>query len=230
MNVNDVSEKPNTGGKYFEFIISHQKQLMQTYHKIEEKSGIGYALVVKVPFSIDEKRWQYLFKDFAWRVVEEIAEALEAFTAMQVSIVKEGFYTHLVEELIDSLHFYSELLIISGIDTVEKVSEILTENSSGIKEPLGFFWKQPPYSMENSLSVYCNKVIQFLGMAMNCLKQKPWKQTQMLTDQMKYKRNLLYGYWFLIGTLKVVGLDPEQITNFYFSKNQVNQFRQRSNY
>ena len=160
MNINDIDTKevptlPNHDTAWIEAIFKRQKHLHDKYKPIEHASGIGLAIIQDVPFSLDDKRWQYVLKDYAWRVTEELAEAGEA--------VLEGNPDHHIEELIDALHFYTELMIMTGYDTV-----VIKMSSSSV----GKF-----------------HVVQSLGLAMNCLKQKPWKQHHFQTDM-----TLFYGH------------------------------------
>ena len=75
------------------------------------------------------------------------------------------------------------------------------------------------------------RVVEELGEAGNCLKNKPWKQTQMLTDVDHFHEELSDALHFLLELLIGVGIDTkEKVYQLYFRKAKVNEFRQESQY
>jgi dimeric dUTPase (all-alpha-NTP-PPase superfamily) len=161
----------------------------------------GLLLDPKVPVDIHSHLGQARLKDFAWRVTEELMESAEA--------LEDEDFVHAREEAADALHFITELCILSGMSHLDVSFD---DGSAGnfVDEVHG--------------------VILYLGKAMNCLKNKPWKQSQMLTDVARYRKNLGYafgGMHYVFASLKV---DHDGMFDFYFRKNQVNKFRQRSQY
>jgi hypothetical protein len=140
MNVDDA-EKEEITGDMLEMIFERQKELMDKYHPIEEKAGIGYGILLKDDVrDLNNPRFQYLLKDFAWRITEEIGEA------------------------------------------------------------------------------------------MSCLKQKPWKQTHMMTDETHFKEEIVDAFHFFIEMCILIGFDPVTLTEMYLKKSLVNKFRQKSMY
>ena len=188
-------------------IFNRQKELMSKYHDIELRSGL--LQTEDCPVNLDDKRGQARIKDFSWRVVEEVGEALDALN----NEGGESGLLHFHEELIDGLHFLTEMTILSGIDT---------SNWS-----LNGFIELARKASLNELVV---SFIQGLGMMCNCLKNKPWKQTMMKTNKENFYQHLTDVWVIYISILLSQGLDEEGITNIYFRKSQVNKFRQRSNY
>ena len=115
MNVNDVKIDNELKGDMLESIFNRQKELMDKYHIIEKENEL--LQTEDCPVNIDDKKGQQRLKDFAWRVTEEIGEAMNCLknkpwkqTHMQTD------QTHYQEELIDALHFFVELLILSGME------------------------------------------------------------------------------------------------------------------
>ena len=117
------------------------------------------------------------------------------------------------EELIDGLHFLTEMTILTGIDTSNWTLDNLLKKSS----------RQP-------LTELVSRFIQVLGMMCNCLKNKPWKQTMMKTNRENFYNHLQQVWEVYISILASQGFTEEDITDIYFKKSQVNKFRQRSNY
>lgn len=217
MNINHATVEEFTGDK-LQAIFTRQKSLMDKYHDIELKSGLMQT--EDCPVNLDDKRGQARIKDFSWRVTEELGEALDA----------KATKDHYQEELIDGLHFLTELTILAGKDYHNLLPEGTALYSKDRLEDLVENAKECISQNGDNLNYWVSKFIENLGMMCNCLKNKPWKQSMMKTD-----RNAFYGrlaeVWVLYITLLVVsGMDADSIVTTYLKKSQVNQFRQRSNY
>jgi len=65
---------------------------------------------------------------------------------------------------------------------------------------------------------------------MNCLKNKPWKQSQVQTDKPKFYSLLKEAFDTFLNFLAATGLEADDVYNFYFKKSEVNRFRIRSKY
>lgn len=74
------------------------------------------------------------------------------------------------------------------------------------------------------------RIVEELGEAANCLKNKPWKQTHILTDRDHYLEELIDAFHFFIELFIVLDLSPQDVWALYFKKQEVNKFRQRSQY
>lgn len=126
VNVNDFSnERPE--GDMLEIIFKRQTELMEKYDPIEEKN-LGHELPHGV-FDLDNPQSQARIKDFAWRVTEEIGEAMNCLknkpwksTHMKTDEI------HFREELIDGFHFYVEMLIHCGFDAESLLKMYLNKN------------------------------------------------------------------------------------------------------
>ena len=196
-------------------IFERQKELMNKYHDIEKRSGL--LQTEDCPVNLNDKRGQARIKDFAWRVMEEVGEALDAV----------GDFEHHVEELIDGLHFLTELTILTGYTP----EDIVWDNPNGNDLLLtlynqNYLGNSP---VQNTMELLITDLVRDLGMMCNCLKNKPWKQTSMLTDvnEFLHKLRCVWADYFSILSLS---LSPQAIVEIYFKKSQVNKFRQRSNY
>ena len=217
MNINHATVEEFTGDK-LQAIFTRQKSLMDKYHDIELKSGLMQT--EDCPVNLDDKRGQARIKDFSWRVTEELGEALDAKAAKD----------HYQEELIDGLHFLTELTILAGKDYHNLLPGGTALYSKDRLEDLVENAKEFISQNGDNLNYWVSKFIENLGMMCNCLKNKPWKQSMMKTD-----RNAFYGrlaeVWVLYITLLVVsGMDADSIVTTYLKKSQVNKFRIRSAY
>lgn len=114
---------------------------------------------------------------------------------------------HKKEELIDAAHFAIEIMLILSFDEKE-IIEILAAKKIDKNE---------------------NDGIMGLLYSCNFLKNKPWKKTQMETDEESFKKVLKNSLIDLFSFIKSIMPEPEFI-RYYDKKSQVNKFRIRSNY
>ena len=69
-----------------------------------------------------------------------------------------------------------------------------------------------------------------LNIARNFLKNKPWKQSQMMTDELRFQAEIVKGFIKMMGAFALIDITPENLFHIYFKKNRANAFRIRSNY
>lgn len=74
------------------------------------------------------------------------------------------------------------------------------------------------------------KVVYKLQIARNCLKNKPWKQTQMQTDENQFKKNILEASIYMFTFFDFVGMNSKTLYHIYYRKNRINKFRIESKY
>lgn len=218
MNINHAVEE-KVEGDLLQAIFNRQKSLMGKYHDIELKSGL--LQTEDCPVNLDDKRGQARIKDFSWRVMEELGEALDARTN----------FDHYQEELIDGLHFLTELTILSGkdYDTILPEGTPTYEEDHLIDLVIGAKLNLDNHKY-NDMNFWVSNLVEQLAMMCNCLKNKPWKQSMMKTDTNAFY-NRLANVWVCYITILVgSGMSAEEIAGVYLKKSQVNQFRQRSNY
>ena len=218
MNIKDIEEPntmPNTFDAIFAEIFKKQMSLAIKYSDIESMGD----LLNTTKNNIDTAKGQKWIKDFAWRTTEELAEAFEALELMDkkekgeklnTKEQEDEYWLHFQEELADALHFLTELTIIAGYDY-----KIVPNNAhENIEDTDTGAWK----------------TIYNLGLMCNCLKNKPWKQTQMLTDRPKFEKYLKSTWIAMLKLLFITMGSYQAIYMFYFKKSEVNKFRQRSKY
>ena len=210
MNITHA-KKEKTNEESLRAIFDRQKELMEKYHDIEFRSGLMQT--EDCPVNLDDKRGQARIKDFAWRITEEIGEALDAIENES----GESALLHFHEELVDGLHFLTEMTILTGYDLPEytTLKDLIEEGSY-----------RDCYTLNDLVSDH----VMYLGMMCNCLKNKPWKQSMMKTNKENFYKHLKLVWSNYIAILTSQDLTEEEITDLYLRKSQVNQFRQRSNY
>ena len=182
------------------------------YQKIE-----GYP---EIPWNLDTKEHQRWIKDFLWRIVEELCEAEEY---IGIKDQEELFY----EELSDVVHFIVDIMVALGWSADYLVSTYI--HDSEMKELLASGEANDVLNVENfrkqAYGAICN-----IGWAANCLKNKPWKQTQVLTDRRKFESRLVNAFYWIIQILGGQGFKIEDIYILYMKKHAINKFRQDTNY
>lgn len=192
-------------------IFKRQRELMEKYHDIELKSGL--LQTEDCPVNLDDKKGQARIKDFSWRITEEIGEALDAITFE----TGESALLHFHEELIDGLHFLTEMTILTGYNIEERYT---------LKQLIEIGSDRDCYTLNDLIS----DQVMYLGMMCNCLKNKPWKQTMMKTNKENFYKHLEKVWINYISILTSQGFTEDDILDIYLKKSQVNKFRQRSNY
>lgn len=214
MNINDF-DAPDFDPNWLSDIFTRQTSLIEKYANIEG--------MPEYPFSSHTREGQKWFKDFLWRVTEEMGESYEAYVFNQMEDneeKKDAHYTHQIEELIDALHFIVELVILTGKDATWAREQLDSAELITDKDDIHNFGMEMAYW----------QVTFYLGMVGNTLKNKPWKQTEMPTDEEKFFANLGRSFKALFVCLEYAGADEKQVYSYYTRKHQVNQFRQRSAY
>lgn len=103
------------------------------------------------------------------------------------------------------------------------------ETSKGIPAP------SPPLNLHNCLHQQRLKDLAFrciseLIEATECLKNKPWKLTEVKTDVDHFYEEIADALHFLIEFCINAGIDSNMLYDLYFRKSEVNRFRVRSNY
>ena len=210
MNITHA-KKEKTNKESLRAIFDRQKELMEKYHDIEFKSGLMQT--EDCPVNLDDKRGQARIKDFSWRITEEVGEALDAITNES----GESALLHFHEELVDGLHFLTEMTILTGYDLPEDTTlkDLIEEGSY-----------RDCYTLNDLVSDH----VMYLGMMCNCLKNKPWKQSMMKTNKENFYKHLKLVWSNYVAILTSQDLTEEEITDLYLRKSQVNQFRVRSHY
>jgi hypothetical protein len=226
VNINDVKQimDYDSHDDRLELIFVRQRQLMEQYDQIEVKNGL--RVTSDVPVNLHSARGQYVIKDFAWRVTEELGEALEAFH------LHADHPEHFDEEISDALHFLVELTILAGFSETS-----IAKRWIDIYDSLEFLYIEAdkPNKLSRTRSYFglCMRVGKFteaLAMTCNTLKNKPWKQTQMMTDTAYFQVNLELAWLRFIQICITANIDSNYLFVLYFKKSEVNKFRQRSNY
>lgn len=84
--------------------------------------------------------------------------------------------------------------------------------------------------MHDNEAKFAWEMTYHLSVARNYLKNKPWKQTMELTDEIRYQGEVVYGFLLLLGYFKFIGFTPESLVRLRYCKHLTNLFRIKSKY
>lgn len=213
VNITDY-KNPKIVEDKLEAIFRRQKELMKKYHVIEASSGLLQTYAV--PIDLDDAKGQARIKDFAWRCTEELMEAMDTYQHK----------THFQEEIADALHFLVELVILAGLKPRDLVMGLVSNHTS---DKLDILYEHATDQGRILFDVVMWFLIS-LGMTCHTLKNKPWVQTQRVTDKEEFRKRLYFTCRRFIDICVVAEIDADSLYNLYFKKSDVNKFRQRSNY
>lgn len=73
-------------------------------------------------------------------------------------------------------------------------------------------------------------ITHWLNISRNFLKNKPWKQSEVMTSEIQYQEAVIEGFINFLGLFKLLNADEGLVFFIYFKKNLVNQFRVKSKY
>jgi hypothetical protein len=206
-------------------IFEHQHDLAIKYRPIEERNGFWMPPIDTSTLPLDDAQFQNWIKNMFWRTVEELCEAVETvprnLNSWRVMWSTDYEVRHFFEELGDATHFLVEVSIAVGVTGQEVAGLWVLRFAHQIQ---GFQVDQ------NSLTQYLMRFIVDLGLAANCLKNKPWKTTHMQTDHAKFREHLNGAWLKFCNIWLMLGCTLEDVYSLYRKKNLVNQFRQKSQY
>jgi dimeric dUTPase (all-alpha-NTP-PPase superfamily) len=205
-----------------EAIFNKQRSHMEKYAEIEDHNGL--LQTPAIPVDLNDRFGQARLKDFAWRISEELGEALDSLA--------KGEDAAYDEELSDVLHFLTELTILAGYtpqdiaggdDTEEDLLFILFTEAVQII---------PTGSKRNyqHLTLFTGIVLQELALTMNCLKNKPWKQSHRETDVELFRQRLISTWIAFIALCIVADIDSDKLYDLYFGKAAINDQRRATGY
>lgn len=86
------------------------------------------------------------------------------------------------------------------------------------------------WSMHDYEAMFAWEMTYHLSVARNYLKNKPWKQTMELTDEVRYQGEIVYGFLLLLGYFYYIGFTPESLVRLRYCKHLTNEFRIKSKY
>lgn len=212
-------------------VLDMQRSLMGRFHEIERANGL--LVTPDVPVNVEDRFGQTRLRDYAWRITEEVSEALDVY--MQLTGSPDPALDHrtvYVEEVADALHFLAEWTILSGVQpsdilrTVPRPSG--TEDVDGFTHLFGYvseFWVTPEHARLDPYWAWLN-FIRCLGKTVNNLKFRSWKQNPKRTNVEQYRREVAITWVAFVGACVYTNVSSSMLFDGYMSKHRVNRERQ----
>lgn len=212
-------------------IFNQQRSHMKVYAQIEDENGL--LQTPDIPVNLQDKFGQARLKDFAWRITEEIGEALN-------DLYLDSNSRSYFEELSDVLHFLTEFTILAGYRPEDLIREPVNKKVDYLEElynqteiatkHLDFYW-----FTYNDIAFLVAEFIRELSMLCNLLKNKPWKRSVAQgklkeTDPFKFKKQLINVWEKFIHICLTSGIGPQNLYELYFHKSDKNKKRQETGY
>jgi hypothetical protein len=79
-------------------------------------------------------------------------------------------------------------------------------------------------------SFYLWQITHQLNITRNLLKNRPWKQTQVMSKELDYQEALVISFIMYLGFLASNGFDGSSLFELFYRKQQLNLWRINSNY
>ena len=69
-----------------------------------------------------------------------------------------------------------------------------------------------------------------INIARNLLKNRPWKQTQVMSKELDYQEAVVKAFLMYLGFLAINGFTDSSMFELFYRKQQLNLWRQKSGY
>lgn len=211
-------------------IFNQQRSHMEVYAEIEDENGL--LQTPDIPVSLQDKFGQARLKDFAWRITEEIGEALND---LYLDPDSRSYF----EELSDVTHFLTEFTILAGFQPSDLIPEPVDRGVDYLRELFNQAEIEAKYLdlwfTYNDIAFLTAEFIRELAMLCNMLKNKPWKKSVAQgklkeTDPFKFKKQLINVWGRFILICLTSGIGPQNLYELYFYKSNKNKKRQETGY
>ena len=259
MDSRNIIEEPQVlESGWLEKMLELQKELIDGYVKIEGLPQYPLDVDLRSSQVILKDMTARVVEELseAFESLEEVVSIYRDESAdADPDLVKEKLQNY-NEELADVIHFMLELAMYAGCSTKivmpSHEDSIQVENTNfnynnehrytliDAKDkdktcPLykggDMFFNDQPLSLVTDIATkYSWRITHLLNLSRNCLKNKPWKQDEVMTDIPKYWKYLGMAVSCMFQYMHVMGLSNQDIYYIYFKKNKINIFRQQSKY
>jgi len=128
-----------------------------------------------------------------------------------------------------------ELIVKDKLESIFEVQKKLKEKYDPIERSKGLHVPVLPICIDKCktqdyLKGQIYRIVAELVEAGECLKNKPWKQTEMITDVDHLKEELADALHFFIEFCITCGIDANELFTLYLKKSKVNKWRIVTNY
>lgn len=177
-----------------------------------------------MPWDLDGRGTQEEFRLLAWRFTEEIIESYQASHFCTVPSPSQE--EHFREELADSLHFFVELCLATGVQRAELLTGMplapWKDHADSLEE---FFRDTKSGAMIFEGDDPFFEVIRAMGLAMANLRQRPWRVDRRQTDRRRWVMGMHLVFRSFVSLCLYFKINAFQIHEAYFKKAKTNDQR-----
>jgi len=200
-------------------IFNKQARYLKTLEPIYVKNGFLHKALF--PYPINDRHAQEQFRLLAWRINEEVYEALEEWSKPEADVAKYQ------EEVSDVLHFLVEFAVCAGITTVEFATggdAALVTTNDYLDES---FRRVGYYPNKLEAQQAWGMFLASLAKLMMQFRQRPWRTDNRETDFTKVKHFLGVTWFAFCAACRATGIGPATLSRAYFRKGMINDQRRK---
>lgn len=236
---------------------SSQVILKDFIGRVIEELAEGYESTSEIVMIMDKRGWNInLLNDKEYTALlnhlqnanEEQADAIGFYITLLLysNILPEDIYGYVslnLEEEVNSLDklmsYGVKLLYEQDPDMVTQVvGYSLFDDKLANEHGIDYFKVNeytPGFHSMNTIThgaeaFHIWQVTYQLNMARNLLKNRPWKQTQVMSKEVDYQEAIVKSFLMYLGFLTINGFDNHSLFTLFYRKQQLNLWRQRSGY
>lgn len=202
-------------------IFDAQENLLRSLAPIYEHNGFHYKNAF--PFKIDRRDSQEEFRLLAWRITEEVYEALQEYDrGLQRD---EDKYR---EEVADVMHFFAELAIVCGFSS----TQVATGGEAGmLLDGADYlvlsFERVQLFPLNLSARQAWGMFLTTLAHMMMEFRQRPWRTDNRETNTEGLLRKFTLCWLSFCTACAITGISPRILHFHYFEKQKTNHERKR---
>jgi predicted house-cleaning noncanonical NTP pyrophosphatase (MazG superfamily) len=202
-------------------IFDAQEKLLRSLAPIYEHNE--FELKNLFPFSLDARHAQEEFRLLAWRITEEVYEALQEYDRGPVR--NEDKYR---EEVADVMHFFAELAIICGFSS----TQVATGGEAGMllngaDYLVLSFERVQLYPLNLSTHQAWGMFLTTLAHLMMEFRQRPWRTDDRKTNTEELLKKFALCWFAFCTACACTGISPRILHFHYFEKQKTNHERKR---
>lgn len=229
---------PENPGSILDAMFAAQLRLYEKYAEIERNNGTWKPDLKLAPQDLSGRALQEWVKQMFWRVTEELAE----MTELPVDLAgrwgqhypADKRLVNFLDELSDALHFLIEVTAVLGCVRKQDIQHVfLKVQEIGLSQPAidgARAVREFPDQCMSALGMRVFRITQAMGLAANCLKNRPWKQTEVPVDCELFSRRLLAVWARLAELCTFCELNLVNLYQVYHIKHATNVKRQKEGY
>lgn len=197
-------------------IFEEQTKLLHSLAPIYEHND--FLNKDNFPFNIDNRHAQEEFRLLAWRITEEVYEAIEEWDLGMDR--DEDKYR---EEVADVMHFFAELAIICGVTS----TEVATGGDPALLFPgkdylVLSFERVQLYPLRLEPREAWGMFLTTIASLMRVFRQRPWRTDERQTDPAEMRHKFALAWFSFCTACCLTGISSRILHFHYTAKHKVN--------